>query len=407
MSLLSRNRWLAGEYLIASAVALLSAPALYADQIAFVPFAHLTGEYDTNRLLADRASSGEWGEASLGAELERQTVRSILVVRPELSFQESSYKELNLFEAQMDMRGKYQTQETVYAAAASYHRQDSYNAEYGVAEFNPFNPDAPDTVGTGRVVTGLTRTTYNFSPDIIHNFTPRLTGEIDGNYTSVHYSNDIPQTYVSFSAPYVELVGLYALSERSQVGLGPYYSRFDPSNEIADGTLKSQSYGAVITYRYRTTQLTTSNISLKLGRVQQDQFVGPSTTSNTWGLEWTGTYQLQTSRLQYSVGRFLEPSSIGGEVSLDQIRLEYAKNFTVRLTAVAAVRITRQDTIGDDTGHRDRSFGDAFLRYALTRNWDLSGGYRFAFQRLPPDPRSIYNNGVYLTIGFHGLDPRR
>lgn len=408
MSLSCRNQWLPAARRLAYAAALLGSPALHAQQTAFVPYVQLTGEYDTNRLLnANHSQSGEWGEATIGTQLLRETVQSIIDVRPEVSVQDSSYSQLNRFDARLDARGNYRTQKTVYAAAASYRREDSYNAEYGLAEFNPYNPGAPDTVGTGTVVTGITRSTYNFSPDIVHTFTQRLTGELDGNFTSVHYSNDIPQTFVSFSAPYVEMSLLYALSQRSQVGIGPYYTRYDPVNELADGTLKSQSYGSNFIYRYQTSQLTSSTITVKVGRVEQDQFVGPGTTSTNWGVEWTGSYQFLTSRLQYSVGRFLEASSIGGEVSLDQIRLQYSRNFTARLSGLGALRATRQDTVVNSTGHRDRVFGDASLKYAVTPHWDISGGYRFAWQKLPPSSQSAANNGVYLTIGLHALDPHR
>jgi outer membrane receptor protein involved in Fe transport len=120
---------------------------------------------------------------------------------------------------------------------------------------------------------------------------------------------------------------------------------------------------------------------------------------------------MQTSRLQYSVGRLIEPSSIGGQVSLDQIRVQYNRGLTRRLSGSVSARITRQEALANGPGHRDRSYGDAFLRYALTPKWDLTGGYRFAWQRLPVVVNStlVYDpaqsHGVYVTIGYHGLNP--
>lgn len=411
MSSLSRNPGLRTGRTLAGAFALLLVRMAHG-QTAIVPYAQLIGEWDTNRLLSpNHSKSGEWGEAQVASDIEHYGPRSELKLRPQMNYQESSYSSLNRFEASLNLSALYRTQRTIYSVSGSYFRQDAYNAEYGVAQFNPYNPGAPDTVGTGEVVTGITRNSYNLSPDVVHKFTERLSGEFSGDYTEVHYSRQITQTLTNFRAPLVNLYAVYALSQRSSIGVGPFYQRFDPTDSLESGTLPSQTYGANISYRYLTSQLTHSNLNVKVGRTQQDQFLGPARTQTTWGVDWTGVWQMQTSRLQYSIGRLIEPSSIGGQVSLDQIRVQYNQNLSRRLSASVSARISRQEALSNGPGHRDRSYGDAYLRYALTPKWDLTGGYRFAWQRLPQavDSTVIYNaaqsHGVYLSIGYHGINP--
>jgi hypothetical protein len=406
MSLSFRNR-ITGT-LLAAAWLLLMTPAVRAQQLSFVPGAQATIEYDDNRLLSkNHPRSGEWYEALLYGDLTRETVRSMFEIRPEVNLQESSYRGLNRFEAHLDARGEYRTQRTLYKGTASYRREDAYNAEYGYAQFNPLNPGQPDTVGTGAVVTGVTRQTWTAGPNITHSFTERFSGELDGNFTSVRYSTQVPQTLVSFDSPYMELDALWALSQRSTLGVGPFYTRYDPTNGREEGALISQSYGAVVSYRYRTAQTSNYTLDIKAGRDEQNQFDGTRTSATAWGVEWKGVQQWLTSRVQYSIGRFLEPSSVGGEIGLYQFRVQYSKAFNYRWSGLVAVRVTRSSTIGVSGTNRDRSYGEASMQYSLTRRLNLQGGFRFGWQRLAPDAPSVHNDAVFITVGFHGLDPRR
>jgi len=412
MSLSSRNGNGAGAQwtcalLLCGCALFLTLPAR-AQQLSFVPSVQTTAEYDTNRLLSQTKRGGEWYEALFAADLMRETVRSTLEVLPQIAVQESSFKSLNRLEAQLGMRGEYRSQKTDYKGIASYHREDAYNTEYGLVQFDPLNPGAPDTVGTGAVVTGITRQSWTVGPNITHNFTQRFSGELDANYNAVRYSTEIPQTLVSFDSPYVELDALWALSQLSAVGVGPFYSSYNPVNGRENGALVSQSYGAVFTYRYRTAQTANFSIDLKVGKDEQNQFDGSRSSVTAWGVEWRGSQQWLTSRLQYSVGRFLEPSSVGGEVGLYQIRAQYTRSFGPRFSGLLATRLTRTSRLGNSSaGNRDRSYGEASVQYALTREWSLQGGLRYGWQKLSPAASAVHNEGVFITVGFHGLNPHR
>lgn len=405
MSSSCRNRAL-GALL---ACGLLAAPAVRAQITSFVPGVEGTVEYDDNRLFRSaHRQSGEWYQALLYGDFYRETVRSLLEARPELSFQQSSYKGMGRFAAQLDARAEYRTQRTFYSGVASYLRDDAYNAEYGVAAFNPINPGRPDTVGTGTIVTGITRQSWTFGPNITHNFTERFSGEVVATYNSVRYSTEIPETLVSFDSPYTQIQGLYAMSQRSTIGIGPFYTRYDPINGRENGALISQSYGANITYRFRTAQTSNFSVDVKVGKDEQNQFDGSRTSATAWGVEWKGVQIWQASRLQYSIGRFLEPSSVGGEVALNQFRVQYTKSFSARLTGQIAARLTRQTQVGvEAAANRDRSYGEASMQYALTRLLTVQGGVRYGWQKLKSADPSVHNEAVFITVGFHGLDPRR
>jgi hypothetical protein len=397
---------------------LFAAPAVQAQQYLFNSSVQTTAEWDSNRLLVtNNAPTGEWFQALFEGDLVRNTAQSTFDLRPELIFQDSTLKAVDAFEAMVNAKYAYLTQRNEFDVVAEFHRQDTYNSEYGQVIFNALNPDGPATEGSGKLISGITRDDYQISPSLVHQFTERLQGELDLFFLAVRYSEQIAQEFVSFNAPSVEADAVWAVSQRGKLAVGPYFSEYDPTDSNIGGTLKSRSYGANISYRYQTTKTTNSSVTLKLGRDVQDQFIGPPIATNTWGLEWKGTYEWQTSKMQFAVGRFLQPSSVGGEVGLYQIRAQYERTFSATLSGDMAVRLTREVGLGQEAdafGNRDRGYGELGLTEVLTRSFFLKGGYQWLLQRLPVvnaagdtvrGPTAV-NNGVFLTIGWHPIESR-
>jgi hypothetical protein len=411
MSSSSRNIDMRGMYrsLAWMAPALMVAGACHGQQITFTPRAQATAEYDSNPLLESRnPRSGEWYQALVGGTLDRQTLRSELELVPVFSYSKSSIRILDQWSALVDLRGRYMTQRTIYSFLLEYHRQDAYNSEYGVATYNPQNPEAPGTVGTGFIVTGIKRDNYQISPSINHTFTERLNGEIGGTFLAVRYSTQVPEQLVSFNAPSAAINAVWAFSERARIAVGPFYSEFDPLDSLQEGALKSRSYGGSIGYRYLTTRLTDSEVIAKFGRDEQYQLDGSRAGTTTWGLEWRGTYKWQTGQLQFTVGRLLEPSSVGGEIALYEARGEFAQTISQTLSAQISARASRQEGVGAQSNlpHRNRGYGTAALRKQLTREFVLTAGYKFLFQKLRPDAPLAQNHGAFITIGWQPIESR-
>jgi hypothetical protein len=390
-------------------IALLAVRVGEAQQIVFSPRIETTAEWDSNPYLQTHGQSGEWFQALVVGDWLRQSARSSLEFRPQVMFQDSTLKAIDRYEALVNLKGSYQTERSVYSFVAEYHRQDVYNAEYGVAAFNPLNPDAPNTTGTGFIVTGVTRDSYQVSPTVSHQFTERFNAEVDATFLAVRYSTIIADQLVAFNSGALNLNGVWALSQRSQLAVGPFFSLYDPTNPVVEDSPRSRSYGASFSYRYLTSKLNTSVLTLKLGRDEQDQFNGPRLGSNTWGLEWKGTYKWQTSQLQFVAGRLLEPSSLGGEIAVYQVRAQFLQQFTPTFSGDIAARVSRQQGVGveqDLFPSRNRGYAQAQLTKLLSREFYLSGGYRLLIQKLSPTQNLEQDHGVYLTIGWHPLEPR-
>jgi hypothetical protein len=384
---------------------------LAAQEVAFVPQAALTADWATNRSLAVPAGpDSELYRATVGGDLIRRTLVSNLDFRPLISIQHDTQNtNIDSVEALVNLVGDYRTLRSESSLIAEYHREDSYNSQYGLAPFNPLNPNAPDTAGTGQVVTGNTRTTYQVSPQFSYDFTPRVGVIASADLVAVRYSTDIPEVLVSYNSPRVDLALAWALNPTTRLALGPYYVYYNPINDT-EGAVKTTTYGVSLELRNKLAATSQSRLNVSVERDSGPAAFGaPSFNHTLWSAGWVGVHKFLTSDIQYSIGRFLEPDSGGGRAESDQIRVQFNKFLTQQCSVNAAVRLTRNTDIGNviaaENDRRDRANAQLAVAYLLTPEWFITGGYRYAYLKEAGAPSSANSNSVFLTVGYHGLQP--
>jgi hypothetical protein len=413
MSLSSRSflRFTTISGVTLSAIALSRLAA--AQEVAFVPQGELSTEWTTNRQLSIPASpNAEDYMLSLGGDLIRRTEVSDIDLRPLVTVQESpKVSDLDRFEALVDLLGNYRTLRGEFSVRAQYHREDAYNSQYGLVAFKPINPNLPDTTGTGAVVTGVTRTTYDVEPDFSYDLSPRVSLVGGAEMLAVRYSTDVPGLLVSYDSPEVDVGLAWALSQNSHFSVGPYYTYYEPVNN-SDDSVRSNATGISFNYDNKFSAESKSRLTVKIERDTSPAALGaPSSSHVSWGFEWVGMHHFLTGNVQYSIGRFLEPSSSGGRSSVDQIRAQANKFLTARWSVSGAVRLTRSSDIGniiveqDET--RDRANANVAISYLLTPEWYLSGGYRYAYLNDLSQTGFAHSNAIFISIGYHGLQPPR
>ncbi len=384
-----------------------------AQEVAFVPQGEVSAEWATNRNLAVPASpNSEMYRTTVGGDLIRRTLVSDLDFRPLITAQyDNEIKYLDTIEALVDLVGDYRTLRGEYSLIAEYHREDAYNSQYGVSAFNPLNPNAPDTAGTGEVVTGVTRSTYELAPDFAYDFSPRLSLIGSADLVAVRYSTDVPQVLVSYDSPRVDLGLAWALNPTTRVAVAPYYVYYNPVNDT-EGAVKTTTYGVSLDVRTKFSRVTQSRITASVERdTGPAAFGAPSFSHTLWSIGWVGFHKFLTGSIQYSIGRFLQPDSAGGRVESDQLRVQYGRFLTQRWSVNAAVRLTRNRDINsviiENNENRDRANAQLAVAYLLTPEWSVSGGYRYAYLKDVGASNSANSNAVFLTVGYHGLQPPR
>lgn len=383
-----------------------------AQEVAFVPQAEISAEWATNRTLTVPAGpDSELYRTTVGGDLIRRTSVSDLDFRPLITMQhDPQITTLDTLEALVDLIGDYRTLRSESSLIAEYHRQDAYNSQYGVAAFNPLNPNAPDTAGTGVVVTGNTRTSYEVAPDFSYDFSQRLSFIGSADLVAVRYSTDVPLQLVSYNSPRVDLALGWALSPTTRVALGPYYVYYNPVNDT-EGAIKTTTYGVALDFWSKFSAVSQSRVTASVERDSGPAAFGqPSFDQTLWSLEWKGFHRFLTSTIQYSIGKFLQPDSSGGRADSYQLRVQYNKFLTQRWSVNAAVRLTRITDIGgvaQNNDRRDRANATLAVSYLMTPVWSLSGGYRYAYLKDIGSTSSADSNAVFLTLDYHGLQPPR
>jgi hypothetical protein len=412
MSSLYRNSVVRHATAFAVAEALLAlctlVPPAAAQEVNFVPFGSASAEWDSNRLLERPPASAASYGGLVGADLRDLTPRSYTDLSAQVLYTDIPQLGYDWTSANVALKSDFKTLAAEYTLLADYRRDDSVYTEFGQAAFNNgLTLTSPDTNGTAAVRTGITRDSYELDPGFDYNFSARLDLEGDFRINSVRYSVQTPGQQVDYTSPYAGLTLNYDTGPRSSIGVGPYFSRYQETG----GTNTTDSDGAAFTYNYKTSDVTRMSLVARVERDHIDMLDFSPQTTTAWGLEWVGTHRFQVGKVQFSIGRFLEPSSIGGRVALSQFRVQYDRPLSERLSFSGAVRATHTELIGSALAAQEppenRTNAEMYLRYDITRTWYVTGGYIFARSRDLGESNLAYSNGVVLTVGYRGLEPPR
>jgi hypothetical protein len=398
--------------LAAVAVALLALCVLVrpaaAQETNFVPFASATTEWDSNRSLARPPRSAASYGGMAGGDLRELTPRSITDLTAQILYTDVPQLGYSWTSGNVALKSDFRTLVADYTLLAAYRRDDDFYTEFGHAGFdNGLTLTSPDTNGTGNVTAGITRQSYELDPGFDYNLTPRLDLEGDFRLNSVRYSIQTPGQEVDYTSPYAGLTLNYDTGPRSSLGIGPYFSRYQETG----GANTTNTEGGAIAYLYKTSDVTRMSVTLRAERNQIDMLGFSPESVTSWGLEWVGTHRFRVGNVKFSIGRFLEPSSIGGRVALNQFRVQYVHPLSERLSFSGAVRVTHTELLGSalaaEQPPENRTNAEMNLTFDITRTLYVTGGYIFARASDVGQSNLAYSNGVILTIGYRGLEPPR
>ena len=392
-------------------VAALAASAnVTAQQTYFVPTVEATAEWNTNReMIPDPA----FQDASINYRLNTlalwgwQTQRSQFELRPRVQFQEFPDRQgIDPVEYFLDLRTEHRTLKGEFGLLARYAHQDTYNAEYGQAAFDPFDPKPTSTDG-GIVFVGGSRETIEGEGSFRYEFTQLTSMSGLVSYEKISYSNsDFTTQRVGYEYPYAELTLNRALGPVAEFSIGPYAAR----SEADDGSNQTDSLGAKASVYYKWSETVYFTVAGVYERNDITNFT-PTRTEDTvsdWGLEFSGYYQRRIGSVRYAIGRYLTPATFGTRTTKDQIRVQYIRPLSPLWTFNGAVRATLDKRLGDQNNpDRKRAQADLTLTRQLTPSWYISGGYRYAWQDLGGTNAEADNNAVFLTVGYRGLDTRQ
>jgi hypothetical protein len=404
---------------VLAALAMATVP-VFAAEVSVQPMASVLAETSSNVDL-DPAANNEHQtqgyKADAAALVSFATPSSETSVKPRLTYQYyPDEKDLNRLEAFLDLVTRMDTPRSSFTMFGQYNHRDEVNAQRSSVEFNSVDPSAPQTTDTARVRLGATRDIFLLAPRYAYKLTQTTSIGVSALYERANYSPDDDSSHVDFDFYQGKGFVGWKLSERTELSIGAYASKYKASHFDSE----SSAYGGSVDVDFKWSALLWSSLNIIAQKTDTDnQRTDTSTTpptfsrfkekSNSWGATWSTTYKAAASEWQGTLGRTISPTGGGGLYETDAIRLQYKRDFTQRLSFAGTAGYVKNTAISRDIEGNDRKYArlGTFLRWMMAPTWFVEGGYEYSVDRYTTDPNSANDNTFSIRFGYLGLPRQR
>jgi len=315
----------------------------------------------------------------------------------------SGRDDVSEFEAYLNLRSTYRSERSEFDVVGKYSRRDANNPD---ARFDDIDPTDPNTPETGSIDIGEIRQRYELRPTYAYDATQRLKIGVGADYDGIRYDTQSIATRVNYDYLYGDVFGQWALNQRSNVRTYLFASTYDAN----DGINKTDAYGAGVGYDHEWSE--TTGVQLDVFYEHDDisfDVLLPDESTSGWGATVVGYRQGQVDKWRIELGRTFTPNGRGSKSVADQIRLQYDRDLSERMTLTSAVRYVQDERVGDlgQNDGRDYARADLGLRWMMTPTWYLHGGYSYRWQDLERDPNDADDNVFFVGFGYEGLRPEQ
>lgn len=193
----------------------------------------------------------------------------------------------------------------------------------------------------------------------------------------------------------------YQLSQIDSLGTRFEYRHFE--NEDSPGN-ESDTYSGSLVWSRDITDRLVSEFAVGPRYTEQTTTEGLLTEEDeTWGVALSGDLDWQATelaRLRFGLSRSVEPSGIGTTSERDTARF----NGTYRVTQLIRLGLQsyyqRDNRVGE-LGQLDRDYFTVSpsLNWEISRNWELSTGYRYRWQQYEGSD-SATSNMVFISLSL-------
>lgn len=366
-------------------------------------------ETNTNRYLAD-VEADESDATGYLAEfawlVEARTPRGETTIRPGIRVQEyDDTSEIENLEGAIDLLSAYRWERSRFEVGARASHEDVFNSELAQARFNDVDPEDPTAPESGNLDAGQTRDRVRVTPTFVHDISQR--SALGGGllYEAAWFDGD-STAVTDYTFAKGDLLYRWKAGPRAELQVGPYVSRYDAK----DDATKYDAYGLAAVVSYDWSEALSANVELSYEENDVED-LDPTTSDSEsgFGAILTVLRKGETSRMRLVTGRLLTPSSRGRKIASDELRLQYDRDFSQRLSLRLAARYLTQSGLGDAVDADDRDFARADVKvdYWLAREWYLTGGFRYIWQDREQDIQDADNSSFLLGFGYRGGGQQR
>ena len=381
-----------------------------AAEFYYQPIASLSTSYNTNVLLEPgpkRSAEGYFADASTVLGIATPVSDTTLVPRILYNYYPSQTG-LDRLEGFVSLNTRYSWQRDKFTMIGYFDHRDDLNAEQPGAQYNAVTPGIGNTTpATGHINVGITRNYVDLLPSFSHYITPLNQVGVSAEYQRLSYSPSDTTSHVDYNYYLGRGFYSYTFTPRLDGTLSAFGSRYVASN--IDSTSTSEGGSAQLAYNWTQVWNTTVVASYQRTRLLETNPHQYDSNSGPWAATMTTTYTGQVDSFRVDGGRTIAPSSAGGLYRTDQIRAQYTRNITQRLSFIGALRYFKDGTITGVSATNARYYltSNINVQYMLTPTFFVQGTYSYVWQKYQVDPSGANANVVGITFGYRGLQRQR
>jgi len=346
---------------------------------------------DNLRLNAGRHSAvlGTIGDVSarLGVRSEVSGWRLTHRLRDYRYFGYSGVDSYNHLARMVSTNAFYRTETGSWNVTAIYDRDSTLSSEL---------------LDSGRVNFNIPRDTINVRPSWFSQWTPRVSVQLDGGYTTTYYSNGQIYGLRSYKVANGSMTLAYNVTERQKLTATVSGSRYMAPAYFDD---KTDSYivqaGWISHWTERT--VTSASGGLLINRTQLSLF-GLPLTSTQQGYVVHAKARTSSERTSWSAqfSRDVDPTSFGVLMQRDQVQAGVEHGLTPYLEASVNGLWLHSKSLRNPLETINRTLDQVELkvtwRYAL--HWALNGGYRWTRQDY--GQAAAQSNALFVNVRYSG-----
>jgi hypothetical protein len=402
MSLSSRN----GVRAAAATVATLTVGATAgAAEFYYQPIVSLSSAYNSNldlETVPKRSAVGYFADAA--TNIGFATPQSDTFLQPRLQYNYyPTATDRDRLEGFLNLNSRYSWQRDRFNMSGYFDHRDDANAEQPSAATNAVNPGLGDTTATtGQVRVGTTRNYLILDPTFTHLLSPLSSIGLATEYQRMDYSPSDTGGHANFNYYQGRVFYARTINLRTDFSIGAFGSHYQSPNFSSH----SNSGGVQLGGSYNWTQVLHSDLTVQWQRTKLDEPGVFNVTSNPWAATFTTVYKEQISTYRFTIGRTIYPSSAGGLYTTDQVRGQYDRDLTARLSFGGAMLFFRDRGTTGVLGNNVRNYatGSVKLQYMLSPTFFVAGNYNYIYQKYRLNPNSNDANIVSIAFGYRGLE---
>ena len=388
--------------------AILFAGAASAADVHTQPLIDLRTEHNDNFGLSPTggADSDVYGYvADVALLVDMATPRSSTTFRPRVKYQNfPDRSDLEKFEGFLDMRNQYRSERGTWDLVGHLSHQDLYNNETQGGDFDPVDPGAGGGSDSGDIVIGEIREAFSLRPNYEYQATERTSVGVGVEYATTRYDADQgTPTHTDYDYALASGYLSWRVNPTSDVRAGVYASKY----EARDNSEDTDAKGILLGYGHKWSEQVglDATVYYEENDITEFEPVPLKETTSNFGGQLTAYRKFEVTEWRFSIGRSFVPTGDRGKSELDLFRLQYERQLSERLTFRGVGRYESRNSLGGTEGGVDRDFAraDFSLRWLISRNWYVGGGYTYMWQDRAAAIDSADNNRFFINFGYQGL----